>query len=187
MTIQSLVKKLWRHPGIFGLVIAVAITVLIFVYRGELLKLQSYSYLGLFFLNMLGSATIFLPTPLFLTAFAAGAVFNPFLVAVVASAGSAIGELTGYAAGYGAEELLEKDIKIQRVKRWMDRYGLWTLFVLAAVPNPLFDIAGIIAGATGISIKKYLAIVWLGKLIKFLVISYLGARSEGILGMQMGF
>lgn len=187
MTIQSLGKRLTRHPGIFGLIFAVGLSVLIFVYRNQLSQIQGYGFVGLFLFNILGSATIFLPTPLFLTAFAAGAIYNPFLVAVIASAGSAIGELTGYAAGYGAEELLEKDLKVQRVKKWMDKYGLWALFFLAAIPNPLFDAAGIIAGATKISIKKYLIVVWLGKLIKFLVISYLGAGSIKILGAHMGF
>ncbi len=164
-----------KHPEVLGLFLAVVISLSIFIYRDKLVELRSYGYFGLFLLNTLGSATIFLPTPLFLTAFAAGAVYNPLIVALVASLGAAIGELTGYAAGIGAEELLEKDIKIKKVKSWMDKYGLWALFFLAAIPNPLFDMAGIIAGATKMPIYKYFIAVWPGKFIKYLVISFSGA------------
>lgn len=181
MTLNTFLKK---RAGVVGLFFVVAVSVLIFVFRVQLSRVQDYGYLGLFLLNVLGSATIFLPTPLFLTAFAAGAVFNPFLVAIIASVGSALGELTGYVAGVGAEELLDRDEKMRRVKGWMDKYGLWALFVLAAIPNPVFDTAGIIAGATGISVKKYLVVVWFGKLVKFLIISYLGAGSLKILGVH---
>jgi uncharacterized membrane protein YdjX (TVP38/TMEM64 family) len=124
-----------------------------------------------------GSATLFLPTPLFLTAFVAGSIYNPILVAVVASLGSAIGELTGYLAGYGAEDILEKDPKVQKVRGWMAKRGFWTLFLLAAIPNPIFDMAGFVAGATEVPVSKYLVAVWLGKLIKFAVIAYTGAHS----------
>ena len=166
-----------KHIKILGLVFAIVVTVAIFIFRNQLAALSGYGYFGLFVLNIIGSATIFLPTPLFLTAFVAAAIFNPFLVAIIASLGSTIGEITGYLAGYGTEDLIEKDLKLKRVKGWMDKYGLWVLFILAAIPNPLFDLAGIIAGATEIPVYKFLLVVWMGKLIKFGVIAYLGAHS----------
>jgi uncharacterized membrane protein YdjX (TVP38/TMEM64 family) len=58
---------------------------------------------------------------------------------------------------------------------------LWTLFVLAVIPNPLFDLAGIVAGATKIPIYKYFIVVALGKIVKFGVFSYLGANSIGLI------
>jgi membrane protein YqaA with SNARE-associated domain len=170
-----------KYRRILGLVLAVGISVGIFIFRDRLSGLEQYGYVGLFLLNIVGSATLFLPTPLFLTAFVAAAVYNPFLVAIIASLGSAIGELTGYAAGYGAEELIEKDIKIQKVKKWMDKYGLWALFILGLVPNPFFDLAGIVAGATEVPVWKFLIVVWAGKLIKFAVIAYLGSNSIGLI------
>lgn len=176
-----------KYSAAIGLIFSVFLSSIIFVFRDKLVELQSYGYVGLFVLNILGSATIFLPTPLFLTAFVAGAIYNPMIVAVVASLGSAIGELTGYVTGYGAEELLEKDIKIQKVKKWMDKYGLWALLALAAIPNPLFDAAGIVAGATGISVYKYLLVVWIGKLVKFIVIASLGAESLKVFGVRLAF
>lgn len=178
MTLINLLKK---HSRILGLIVAILISILAFIYRDSFMKLQSYGYFGLFILSILGNATIVLPTPVILTAFIGGAIFNPFIVTVVVASGASIGELTGYLAGYGGTKIIEKNVKLQKVKKWMDRYGLWTLFVLAAIPNPFFDLAGIIAGATKIPVHKYLIIVWLGKLIKFGIFAYLGAGSIGLI------
>ncbi len=163
------------------LVAAIILSILIFVFRGQFVRLEGYGLFGLFVLSIIGNATIVLPVPVILTAFVGGAIFNPLWVALVVSLGATIGELTGYMAGFGGGALIEKDLRIQKVKKWMDRYGLWTIFFLAAVPNPLFDIAGIIAGATNISVYKYIPVVWAGKLIKFGIFSYLGANSIGLI------
>lgn len=163
-----------KYSKFFGIFFAVLISLSIFIFRDQLLYFKHFGYLGLFILNTLGSATLVLPTPLFMTAFAAGSVLNPFIVTVVSSLGSAIGELTGYWAGIGAEDLIESNKNVNRVKKWMDKYGLFALFTLSAIPNPIFDAAGIFAGATKIPIWKYLIVVWLGKMVKFAFLAYLG-------------
>lgn len=170
-----------RHLKIIAFISSILITALLYIFRSRFMGLQGYGLFGLFVLSIIGNATIILPIPVILSAFVGGAVFNPLLVALVVSLGAAIGELTGYFAGYGAGDVLEKDLKIKRVKKWMDKFGLWALFVLAAIPNPLFDVAGIIAGATEIPVYKYLLVVWLGKFVKFGAIAYLGANSIGFL------
>ena len=64
---------------------------------------------------------------------------------------------------------------------WMDRYGLFALFALAAIPNPFFDVAGIIAGVSHIKVTTYLAVTWAGKIVKFILIALLGAGSVDLL------
>ena len=174
-------KFLKKYSPVLGILFAVAISVLVFVFRNKFVSLQNYGYLGLFVLSILGNATIILPFPTILSAFLGGAVFNPLITGVVISLGAAIGELTGYLAGAGGGEIIEKDLRVQKVRKWMDKYGLWTLFILAVIPNPLFDLAGIVAGATKIPVYKYLIVVWLGKLVKFVAISYLGAGSVNLI------
>lgn len=163
---------------ILGILFAVALSACIFIFKDEISKLKNFGYLGLFLLNVLGSATVFLPTPLFLTAFAAGAVLNPFVVTIIASLGSSIGELTGYYIGLGGGEIAEHDKRAKKIEGWMQKYGGWTLFFLAAIPNPVFDVAGFVAGATKVTVSKYLFFVWMGKIVKFGVITYLGAGSS---------
>jgi uncharacterized membrane protein YdjX (TVP38/TMEM64 family) len=49
---------------------------------------------------------------------------------------------------------------------WTDKYGLWVVFVLSVIPNPLFDLAGIAAGAVKIPALQFLLVCWLGKTVK---------------------
>src|SRR5258706_7861011 len=166
-----------KYKKFLGLLLVILISCLIFVFRDKFVNLQGLGLFGLFIISIIGNATIILPAPVILTAFVGGAIFNPFLVAAIVAAGATIGELTGYYVGYGSIGLIDKDLKLQKVKKWMDKYGLWTLFVLAAIPNPSFDLAGIVAGATEIPVWKYMAVVFAGKFIKFGTVAYLGANS----------
>lgn len=164
-------KKYKKYIYVGG---AILITLSVFLLKDKIVYLQNLGYIGIFLLSLLGNATVILPLPAILTAFVGGAFLNPFLVGIVSSLGATFGELTGYMAGLGGEEFVKNDPKFQKVNHWMDKYGLWAIFVLAAIPNPLFDLAGIVAGASKIPVYKYLVVVWLGKFIKFVTIAYLG-------------
>lgn len=162
------------YSGYLGLFLAVFVSILIFIFQDKFVDLEGYGLLGIFLLSVIGNATIVLPMPVVLTAFIAGSIYNPLIVSLIVAFGASIGELTGYIAGLSGQKTVEKSEKIKKVKIWMDKYGLWTIFVLAAIPNPLFDIAGIIAGAYKISVYKYFIVVFFGKLIKFSLIAVLG-------------
>lgn len=176
-------QSLWRFAGI---VFAVALSVTIFVFRDQLREVGNYGYLGIFFIALVGNATIILPVPTIVTAFAGGSVFNPIAVGVISAVGATIGELTGYIAGRSGTAIVENQEVYDRFERWMDRHGLLALFVLAAIPNPLFDVAGIIAGLSRMKVSTYLVVVCAGKIVKFLAIAYLGAGSSTLLD-KLGF
>jgi len=126
----------------------------------------------LFFVSLVSNATLILPVPgLALTALAATAG-NPLLVGVIAGAGQALGEVTGYLAGYSGQELIDNSPRYARLVDWMRRYGAWTIFVLALVPNPVFDVAGIVAGALRMPIWLYLASALSGKVVKNVLVAY---------------
>jgi uncharacterized membrane protein YdjX (TVP38/TMEM64 family) len=175
------VKKILANKKVWGLFLAVFLSITIFIFRNEFVYLKGYGLFGLFILSILGNATIILPVPVVLTAFVGGAIFNPLLTGLVVSFGATIGELTGYLAGVGGGELIIKDQKFNRVYKFMEKHGLWALFVLAAIPNPFFDLAGMVAGATKVPVFKYFVAVLLGKIVKFVTISYLGFASAEII------
>ena len=52
-----------KYSKLLGLVFALGLSVVIFVYRDKFTNLQGYGYLGLFVISVLGNATIVLPTP----------------------------------------------------------------------------------------------------------------------------
>jgi membrane protein YqaA with SNARE-associated domain len=162
--------------------LVIAISVYVFSIRDQAPELARYGYPGIFLLSILSNATVLLPAPGILFVFAMGAVFNPFWVAVAAGAGSAIGELSGYLAGFGGQMIVQNVDVYQRIVNWMQshpRIDLLMVFVLAFLPNPFFDLAGIAAGVLRIPLYRFLIVCWLGKTLKMLVIAYLGASVTG--------
>jgi membrane protein DedA with SNARE-associated domain len=59
----------------------------------------------------------------------------------------------------------------------MENYGFLTLFILAVIPNPLVDLAGMTAGMMKYPYPKFLLAVWLGKTVKSLIFAWAGAHS----------
>lgn len=171
-----------KYKKIIALAFVVLMSVLIVLFWDKIKGLESYGYFGIFIISILGSATIVIPAPTILATFVGGGIFNPFLVGVVSAIGATIGELTGYIAGSSGRAIINKEEKLAKVEGWMRKYGLWTIFVLAVIPNPLFDLAGMVSGAGKIPVWKFLLVTLLGKTIKFLVIAFIGAGSVSILG-----
>ncbi|OGO06881.1 MAG: hypothetical protein A2Y73_00210 [Chloroflexi bacterium RBG_13_56_8] len=178
----------WRKYGasLMAVLFAIAITVAILAFRQQLRALAGLGYLGVFLISILGNATIILPVPSLALVFAGGSVLNPLLVGVIAGLGEPLGELTGYVAGYGGSVAIEDGARFERIKRWMERRGFLTLFVLSAIPNPVFDLAGIAAGVLRFPITKFLVACWLGKTLKTVTIAYLGSLSIELLSPWLG-
>ena len=169
-----------KTSSILILVGALIVGLIAFFFGQRFTNLNNLGYFGIFLANLIGSATVLLPLPSLVATLAGGVLLNPFLSGVVSALGSSIGEMTAYFAGKGGKGLVNSNKNVQKFERWMAKYGLWTIFVLAAIPNPVFDAAGIVAGATGISIKKFFVIVFAGKLIKFLIVAYAGYYLAGM-------
>ncbi len=99
------------------------------------------------------------------------------LVALSASIGEALGELSGYYVGYLGKKiaLIQNMAGYSRIAGWMNRYGIWAIFLLALQPILPFDGAGIISGAARMPLHKFLPALWGGKLIKYTLICYSSA------------
>jgi uncharacterized membrane protein YdjX (TVP38/TMEM64 family) len=170
----------WLHkygPRLLALAFSLTITVVILLYRDQILHLGAYGYLGVFLISMLGTATVILPVPSLAVVFAGGGVLNPLLVGLVAGLGEPIGELTAYLAGYAGNAVVEDSERFARIRHWMEQRGFVTLFVLSVIPNPLFDWAGIAAGMLKFPVPRFLLACWMGKTIKAVAIAYLGSVS----------
>lgn len=127
--------------------------------------------LVLFGLAVLSSATLILPAPGPALTAIAGAAGDPIVVGIVAGLGQAVGELTGYAAGWSGRSLLPDNATTNRISNLLQRRGLIVIFVLALVPNPLFDLAGIAAGVLRLPVLGYLAAAAGGKIIKNIIVA----------------
>jgi membrane protein YqaA with SNARE-associated domain len=116
---------------ILALLFVVGLTVFLYLNRNRVQELEGLGYPGIFLLSLLSNATLILPVPGVLFTSAMGAVFNPFWVAIAAGTGAALGELTGYLAGYSGQGVVERTKWQPKVESWMRKYGGITVFVLS--------------------------------------------------------
>jgi membrane protein YqaA with SNARE-associated domain len=169
----------WRLQRLeYGLVLLTALLVTgfafaFFFFDIDLAQLTTYGYIGLFLVSLISAASIVLPMPGAAAITGAGAVLDPvlgiptpILVGLVAGPAEAIGELTGYAAGYGGSALFQDRPFYPRVRAWMERRGVLTMFLLSSVPNPFVDVAGVAAGAVKLPVRRFLLGVVPGKVFK---------------------
>jgi membrane protein YqaA with SNARE-associated domain len=157
--------------------LVLGISVAIFAFRDRFAELATVGYSGIFLVSLLGNATIILPAPSLALVFAMGSALPPILVGLAAGAGEALGELTGYAAGFGGQAVIEDQKGYARLEAWMQRRGAITVFVLSLIPNPFFDLAGISAGALRYPLWRFLIFCWLGKTIKTTLVAWAGSQS----------
>ena len=164
---------------IISLLAVVAISVFIFSIRHQTRMLLALGYPGIFVISILANATVLLPAPGVAMVFTMGAspLFNPFWIGIIAGVGSAIGELSSYMAGFSGQAVIENSAIYNKVHPYISKYGAATIFVLAAVPNPFFDLGGIAAGALKMPVRIFLTWCTLGKIIKMLAFAYAGAYS----------
>jgi membrane protein YqaA with SNARE-associated domain len=150
------------------LAVGISLTIVWFTnqYQQELRNLGNYGYLGLFVISIIGNATLIIPAPVFVVACAAGMVYGPIGVGIVAGLGSALGELTGYMAGAGGKALLPQGKRYKQLHHFMQRHGMLAIFLLGAIPNPIFDVGGLIAGALRMKGWKFILAAWAGKAIR---------------------
>jgi membrane protein YqaA with SNARE-associated domain len=168
-----------RLARLFVLVLVVAITVWIYSLGEETAALAAYGYPGIFLLSILANATIVLPAPGLALVFTFAGRLEPLGVGLAAAAGATLGELSGYLAGFSGQPIIENRGLYQRLEGYMSRYGAATIVVLAFLPLPVFDLAGVAAGALKMPVFKFLFWCFLGKLPKMLLIALAGAYSIG--------
>jgi membrane protein YqaA with SNARE-associated domain len=177
--VQSKKPSFWTGKLFRFLVVllVLAISFLIYSFRDKFAELAAIGYPGIFLVSLLGNATIILPAPSLALVFAMGSALPPLLVGLAAGVGEALGELTGYAAGFGGRAVVEDQKVYDRLEDWMQRRGGITVFVLSVFPNPFFDLAGIAAGTLRYPLWRFLLVCWLGKTIKTTVVAWAGSQS----------
>ena len=159
----------------------VALTVFIYMIRDRVDDFAAFGYPGIFLISLLANATILLPAPGVAIIYAMGAIFNPLAVGIAAGTGGALGELSGYLAGFSGQAVIERTDVYDRIKPWVNKYGGWAILVLSAIPNPFFDVAGIAAGMAKMPVRTFLFFIWIGQLIKMTAFALAGRFSIQIL------
>ena len=154
----------------------IGLSLLMIYFMPNLEALAQYGYLGVFLASAVSSATIIIPIPGLAVVLTAATIWNPALVALIASVGYTLGEVTSYYAGRGGRAIIMRNHQrlYGRAEDWMNHYGGLTIFLFAFVPVFIFDPAGIAAGALGFPLRKFLLFCWAGRLPRSFIEVYLG-------------
>lgn len=182
-------KRRLTFVRLLALVGVIALIVVLFVFREQVKKLERYGYVGIFLISIAANATIIIPIPGVAFTTAMGAIFNPVGVAIAAGLGASLGELTGYLAGFSGQAVIERVALYEKLTAWMKAhqnlaYGM--IVLLAFIPNPLFDLAGMASGALKIPLWRFLLACSIGKILKMLCFAYAGYYSIGWLTGLLG-
>jgi uncharacterized membrane protein YdjX (TVP38/TMEM64 family) len=157
-----------------------------YYFKDHIQELKPYGYAAVFLTGLISNATVILPVPgLAVTAVMAG-ILNPWVVGLVGGLAQALGELTGYMAGYSGQTWVDENPTYDRLAKWMQRRGLLTIAALAAIPNPAFDLAGIAAGALRLPVWKFLVGCVIGGIIKNTAFALAGYYGVGALSNLFG-
>ncbi len=177
----------WVRPLIAGLVF-VAMNILAYWWlsspagQAVLFQLRDYAVLGVFAVMLIANATIVVPVPwpAVLVPIAQHSNNLPFVL-LAGALGSAIGESVAFFVGRSGRGAVEDT----RFYRWIQRQlqhplrAGSVLFLLAAPPNPLFDVAGLTAGAMGLPFWLFFCTVFAARIIRLWIILALA----GLLGL----
>jgi uncharacterized membrane protein YdjX (TVP38/TMEM64 family) len=153
-------------------------------------RLATTAYLVVFVTTLVSNASIIIPVPLFVGIMitAAGLMaevspWGPVLIALTASSAGALGEISGYYAGYLGKKIIvtEATPGYEKLVAWMKRHGPLAIFLLSLQPILPFDIAGLISGASRIPLWKFVLPCWAGKFPKYLLGCYFGATFLSLL------
>jgi membrane protein YqaA with SNARE-associated domain len=168
-----------RHIAyaIAGIVFLVALNVAVYFAPIDYGAFTSFAYLGAFIVTLLANALIIIPIPYIPIVAHIGATAEiPWLVVLLGALGSVLGESVAVLAGRAELGLVSEHPIYRRVHRVAERPLLAgaMIFAFAVPPNPIFDVAGLAAGAVGVPYRVFFLAVLAARFIRLAVIVWLG-------------
>jgi membrane protein YqaA with SNARE-associated domain len=176
----------------------ISLALLVVFYWESFQEMAGYSYLGMFFISIIGGATVIIPVPSLALQFTMGAVLHPAIVGAVAGLGTGIGGTVIYLFGRSGRRLFfNTDLSIQkydnfitrwfsRLRGWTQRRGSLTVFFMSAALNPVFFPMALALGASRFRMWRFFVMCWAGNTVKSMIIAYLGYFGLGSLLRSIG-
>ena len=149
-------------------------------------SLGQLGLIGVFIASMLSHLTVVardMFIPLFLPL---ASVYHPIVLGTFAGTGAAIGEVTTYFLGWGVAESIEPPPEAEdRIARWINKYGLWAVLIVALTPLPDTPIV-ILAGSRKLPFGKLAIVEIIGKSTLYSVAALMGGLVYGGLEETIG-
>lgn len=180
-----------RIPALIVLIIILGVVAALYFYflrnPERLEDLQRFGYLGVFLTSIILNATVFLPAGNFIVMAISGVALNlPVLVGLAGGAGAAIGELSGYLAGYSGRAVILKQKSYDRIELWVKKWGMLTVIAAAAVPL-FFDLVGVASGVLRVPLWKFLVGCFIGRSLLYIVIAVGAYFGWELLGLRLPY
>lgn len=151
-----------------GLALAGILAMPYLLFRQQISGRESVGYLGLVLSCAVASLSILIPTSATVIVLAAASVLNPWLCAFWGGIGVALGEQASYLCGrVGAMGFAAQSPHKTRLLSWLRKNAFLTVFFFALLPLPVFDLAGVAAGALRMPWPRFFAAALLGKILRF--------------------
>ncbi len=174
-----------RYLQLTSLALVIVLIILIIWQRENItsfaMTLAEYpglKYIGIFVISAAACATLVIPIPGLAMTSLIGTLavgpWDPLLIGLSSGLGATLGEITGYLLGYSGRMAISYTKTYEQVVGWMKKWGSLTIFLLALLPNPLFDVAGLAAGILKYPLWKFLLVGAAGRLPKHILFSYMG-------------
>jgi membrane protein YqaA with SNARE-associated domain len=161
--------------GVAGLV---ALNLAVFLAPIDYRALTSFAYVGAFLICFVANAVVAIPVPYIpIIAHLGATADHAGLVIALGALGSVLGESFAFLIGRAEQGLISEHPLYQRLHRLAERKWLagLLLFALAVPLNPLFDVAGLAAGAIGMRYRVFFVAVLAARMIRLALIVWLGA------------
>jgi membrane protein YqaA with SNARE-associated domain len=161
----------------FGVAALIALNVAVYFAPIDYASLTSFAYVGAFLVCFLANALVAVPIPYIpIIAHIGATADNAAIVIALAAFGSVLGESVAFFIGRAEQGLVSERPIYQRLHRIAERKWLagLLLFALAAPLNPLFDVAGLAAGAIGMRYRVFFVAVFAARILRIALIVWLG-------------
>ena len=146
--------------------------------------LEEAGLIGIFFASMFSHLTV-IGRDLFAPAFLSLALTtHPALLGFSAGLGGAIGEVTTYYWGLGIKEALKENEQDDVLSKWIEKYGLLAILIVAASPLPDTPIA-LLAGSARFPFRKFMIVEAIGKISFYSLGAVVGGSIFGYLSSSM--
>jgi membrane protein YqaA with SNARE-associated domain len=161
-----------------GVAALVALNLAVYFAPIDYHALTSFAYVGALLICFFANAVVAIPVPYIpIIAHLGAAADSPALVVALGALGSVLGESVAFLIGRAQQGLVSEHPLYQRLHRLAERKRLagLVLFGLAVPLNPLFDVAGLAAGAMGMRYRVFFVAVLAARMIRLALIVRLGA------------
>lgn len=168
-----------RHVviAVAGVAALIALNIAVYLAPIDYRAFTTFAYAGAFLICFVANAVVAIPIPYIpIIAHIGATAESPALVVALGALGSVLGESIPFLVGRAEQGLVSEHPLYKRLHRLAKRRWLagLVLFGLAVPLNPLFDVAGLAAGAMGMRYRVFFVAVFTARVVRLALIVWLG-------------